>query len=81
MNWENILLTGEYYVKLDRNKIKLWTSKNHQQRIPRRQKSSALMMLAGISYRGKTPVIVLKKSVDSLVYQDVLDEGLVSTAD
>ena len=81
MNWENVFFTNECYVKLDRNKIKLWTSKNHQQRIPRRQKSSALMIWAGISYRGKTPVVVLKKSVDSLVYQDVLDEGLISTAD
>jgi transposase len=75
-NWEKVIFTDESFFLLHRNKVKFW-SKTRGPTIPMPTKSPGLMVWGGISMRGKTPLKICERNIDSEYYCSILEDTCI----
>lgn len=76
-NFENWIFTDESSFQLYRNTVKLWTKFDHVKNKPRPKGRKSVMVWAGISARGITPIHLVNGRINSAYYCDILNECLI----
>jgi transposase len=75
-DWKRIVFSDESSFQRDRRVRKVWTRKKRVQ-LERVKHEPNIMIWGGISFHGATPISVVKGSINSEKYQEVLDECLL----
>ena len=78
MDWSKVFFTDETYFVLVRAKNRYWSIQRPT--VATRLQCPKLGVWGGISSRGKTELHFFTSSIDSLYYQDILDEVLIEEA-
>ena len=76
-NWSNVVFTDESYVRLFASTLKLWSKSRPKAKTYAHPPQ--VLIWAGISAQGTTPVKIDCGSVDQFRYQDILQECLIET--
>ena len=71
-DWSTTLFSDESYFQLYRHKMKMWGRKRPVKRTPKH--GPAIMIWAGISARGLTPIHLARGTITADKYQAILDE-------
>jgi transposase len=71
---DDVWFTDESIFQFYSNTMKIWSKGKPTKKIPKH--SPKVMLWGGISLRGKTNLSVVVGTMDSIVYQDIIDENL-----
>lgn len=80
-NWSNAVFTDESRFQFYGNTRKLICKKGQRKFTPKPKYSPAIMIQAGLSARGRTPLATIKGTINSQVYCECLSSHLISTMD
>ena len=80
-DWKNVVFSDESKFQFFPNSVKLLTVKGKTPVLPQAKHSPSMMVWGAFSWRGTTPLAIVKGIIDSAKYQDIIKAYLLPTMD